>query len=440
MCGDFERPDPPPPLPFEDWLERRDRADGYREPFFAGRAAEFDAFREAARGLAKGFVGGETLVFQGAPGAGKSALMKECIAAVEAHSTVEAPWVAAQLLPSTLQYPTGTAESIKVAVGRERERLAAAESRRDGVLERGRQRGRDAIESVTERGAGIMGVRVGARPEREHIDVQSAFRRIGSMCDGARVVLFVDEAQNLAAGAEEVLDALHRGQTGIALLPVFLGLGDTAAVLRKRGISRPPANRLVEMLPLRPEEAQESLSLAFRAYDIHGRTREAWLDALAEVSQGWPQHLNRVAVAAGKVLREHGRNVDAAPLAEVLAAGETAKTAYYRDRMRDVPGVYKGIYKRVAMLLDAAGADSLAEEELGAVMHAAGVDPAGAAYADWLRAAIHWGVLAPTPDSTERYCVPIPSLATHLLHLEVTPSPAPRTDSSPPAGAPPPPP
>ena len=131
MCGDFERPDPPPPLPFEDWLERRDRADGYREPFFAGRAAEFDAFREAARGLAKGFVGGETLVFQGAPGAGKSALMKECIAAVEAHSTVEAPWVAAQLLPSTLQYPTGTAESIKVAVGRERERLAAAESRRD---------------------------------------------------------------------------------------------------------------------------------------------------------------------------------------------------------------------------------------------------------------------------------------------------------------------
>ena len=138
-------------------------------------------------------------------------------------------------------------------------------------------------------------------------------------------------------------------------------------------------------------------------------------------------------------MREHGRNVDAAPLAEVLAAGETAKTAYYRDRMRDVPGVYKGIYKRVVMLLDAAGADSLAEEELGAVMHAAGVDPAGAAYADWLRAAIHWGVLAPTPDSTERYCVPIPSLATHLLHLEVTPSPAPRTDSSPPAGAPPPP-
>ena len=56
-------------------------------------------------------------------------------------------------------------------------------------------------------------------------------------------------------------------------------------------------------------------------------------------------------------------------------------------------------------------------------MRAAGVDPASDGYAKWLTESIHWGVLAPTPDSSERYCVPIPSLATHLLRLEVTPSP-----------------
>ena len=439
MSGDFRRAPPPPPPPLEDWLLRRDRADGYREPFFAGREAEFGAFQEAARGLEKGFVGGETLLFQGAPGAGKSALMKECAAAVEAQSTLDDTWVAVAVLPSVLEYPAGTAEKIALAVDRERERLAAAESRRDGTLEKARQRARGTVQNVTERGAGVMGVRVGARPTRERIDVQAAFREIENVCRGARVVLFVDEAQNLPEGVMEVLDAMHRGQTGVALLPVLLGLGDTAAVLAKRGISRPPAKRLVEMSALLPEEARESLLMVFDAYGVHGRTREAWLHALVETCQGWPQHLNRVAVAAGKVLREHGMNADAAPLAEALAAGEAAKTEYYRDRLRDVPGVRKGVYKRLALLLDGGRSDdSFAEEDLEAVVRAAGLDPAGDGYAEWLTESIHCGLLAPTPDSSERYRVPIPSLATYLRHLQVTPSPAPRTRSSSGGGPPPP--
>lgn len=437
MSGDFRRPPPPPPPPLEDWLLRRDRADGYREPFFAGREAEFGAFQEAARGLEKGFVGGETLVFQGAPGAGKSALMKECAAAVEARSTLDDVWVGVAVLPSVLEYPAGTVEKIALAVERERERLAAAESRMDGPLERARQRALGTIQGVTERGAGIMGVRVGARAPSGRIDVQAAFRRIENVCRGARAVLFVDEAQNLPEGVMEVLDALHRGQAGIALLPVLLGLGDTAAVLAKRGISRPPAKRLVEMSALRPEEARESLSMVFDAYGVHGRAREGWLQALAETCQGWPQHLNRVAVAAGEVLHEHGMNADAAPLAEALAAGEAAKTEYYRDRLRDVPGVRKSMYKRVALLLDGGRSDdSLAEEDLEAVLRAAGVDPAGDGYARWLTESIHCGLLAPAPDSSERYRVPIPSLASYLRGLRVTPSPAPRTRSSSGGGGP----
>ena len=421
---------PPPPPPLEDWLLRRDRADGYREPFFAGREAEFGAFREAAQGLAKGFVGGETLLFQGAPGAGKSALMQECAAAVTAHSTLEDIWVAASVPPSVLEYPAGTAQSIALAAARERERLAAAESRTERALERARQRTRSALESLTERSAGFMSVRVGGRPADGGIDVQEAFRRIGDACRGARVVLFVDEAQNLKEGAMDVLDALHRGQTDIALLPVFLGLGDTAAVLAKRGVSRPPADRLVDISALRPQEARESLSMVFRAYGVRGRTRGAWLDALAEQSQAWPQHLNRVAVAACKVLAGHGMNADAAPLVEALAAGDAAKTEYYRHRLHEVPGFYKGIYKRLAMLMDAGGTDgALAEEELEAVMRAAGVDPAGDGYAEWLTRSVHWGLLAPTPGCSERYRVPIPSLASYLLRLQVTASPAPQTGS-----------
>ena len=359
-------------------------------------------------------------MFQGAPGAGKSALMHECVAALTEHSTLEDPWVAAALPPSVLEYPEGAAKSIAVAVGRERERLAAAASRTRGSLETAAQRARRAIRSVTQRGAGVMGLQAGGRPARPPMDVQAAFRSIEQRCQGARVVLFVDEAQNLGEGAKEVLDALHRGQVGIALLPVFLGLGDTAGVLARRGISRLPAERLVEMPALRPEEARESLCMVFDAYGVHGHTREEWLDALTECSQGWPQHLNRIAVAACRILDGCGMNADAVSHADALAAGEAAKTEYYRDRLREVPGAYKGIYKRLAMLLaDGRANDAVSEAEMAAV-----VEAAGEGYAEWLAKSIHWGLLAPTPASAERYRVPIPSLASHLLRLEVTPSPA----------------
>ncbi len=78
------------PLPEQDWLDRTDRAEMGREAFFCGRDAEYEVFRRAVRSLQNGHVGGGTCIFQGAPGAGKTALMLECMEAVRQHSTPEA--------------------------------------------------------------------------------------------------------------------------------------------------------------------------------------------------------------------------------------------------------------------------------------------------------------------------------------------------------------
>ena len=61
-AGDFRRPPPPPPPPFEQWLRQSDRADNRREPFFAGRDAEYAVFRRGALNLRDGDVGGETII------------------------------------------------------------------------------------------------------------------------------------------------------------------------------------------------------------------------------------------------------------------------------------------------------------------------------------------------------------------------------------------
>ncbi len=99
----FSKPPPVELPPQEEWLDLTDHAEVGREPFFSGRDAEYEVFRRALNSLRLGHIGGGTMIFQGAPGVGKSALMLECMEAVRRHSTPNDPWVAVSLNPGTLK-------------------------------------------------------------------------------------------------------------------------------------------------------------------------------------------------------------------------------------------------------------------------------------------------------------------------------------------------
>ncbi len=71
--------------------------------------------------------GGSALVFQGAPGAGKTALRFECMEAVRQHSTPEKPWIAASVRPGALKSPLNTVLQLVHAANAESKRLAAVE-------------------------------------------------------------------------------------------------------------------------------------------------------------------------------------------------------------------------------------------------------------------------------------------------------------------------
>ena len=81
-----QRPFPKPPLvnplPLDGYLDRTDRAKVGRSAFFCGREIEYEVFRKAVISLNAGHVGGGTMLFQGAPGVGKTTLMLECMEAV----------------------------------------------------------------------------------------------------------------------------------------------------------------------------------------------------------------------------------------------------------------------------------------------------------------------------------------------------------------------
>ena len=104
------------------------------------------------------------------------------------------------------------------------------------------------------------------------------------------------------------------------------------------GVSRLAINRVATLQPLTVAQARESISRVFAACGAQGPVaeRERWIDALAELSQGWPQHLRVVTSAALEELSVHGMDVTQSSLAQALRAGTAAKIQYYEARLSAV--------------------------------------------------------------------------------------------------------
>lgn len=417
----FPKPPPADPLPLETWLRRTDRSESGREAFFRGRDDEYGVFRSAAMSLDDGIVGGGTMVFQGAPGAGKSALMEECLEAVRRHSTPEAPWVPVALRPETLKSSVDVMRLLIEAANAETGRLSktapgAVAGKLKGMLEIGRK----LYGELSERGVGVAGVSVGGKAQAgvggdTDIPAERVFRDAAPLLGNLHLAVMVDEAQNTPVfeSTKGVMDCLHNPPAKIPLVAAFFGLSDTQSALRDCGLSRFASGRVVTLESLPREESACAIRDAFAAYGFTGapEDREAWVDRLAELSQGWPQHVNRVAVAAGRVIRANGGRVDAARLGEAVAAAEEYKREYYAGRLEAASGP-PWTYREMA----------LAAREKGGVLPHDDLRPFlgdDEKLDDFVTNALHAGLLAQTKELPYHYRIPIPSFGDYLRALPV---------------------
>ena len=415
----FPKPPPADPLPLETWLDQTDRSEVGREPFFRGRDAEFNVFRKAAGSLDDGRVGGGTMVFQGAPGAGKSALMEECMEAVRRHSTPEAPWVAVAMYPDALRYPDRVVRGMVDAANAESERLRERAS--DGIarvlgdlLDRGRQ----ILQEIPDRDISVGGVSWSGR-ERE-VSASGVFSHAAPLLGKFHIVVCVDEAQNtpVSDNTKGVMDCLHRDPGGIPLVAAFFGLSDTQNVLRECGLSRFARGRVVTLDLLPQNDSACAIRSVFDAYGFTGtqEDREVWVNKLAELSQGWPQHINSVSVAACDIIRANGGRIDLGHLDEALAAAEEYKREYYAGRL--AAGSSRAwLYRGLALAAEERGGElsydrieSLTEEARGKT---------GQSMDDFLTNALHAGLLAPSGDIPDYFRIPIPSFGDYLRALPV---------------------
>ncbi len=421
----FPKPAPAEPLDEAVWLDQTDRAEVGREPFFCGRDAEYEVFQKAATSLLSGRVGGGTMIFQGAPGAGKSALLQECMEAVRRHSTPQEPWVAAAVEFNDLKSPRSVMAALIHAADAETQRLSALVSD-DSKVKHLVNLGKRLYDELSRRGFSFAGVSIGGESQTEHnteISPAELFRNAAPLLEDFRFVVFVDEAQNTPVHemTKAVLDCLHRAPQGVCLVAAFFGLSDTKDILRKCGLSRLASGRVVNLELLSKNQSKGSFTRMLNAYYRGTREEKSfWAETLAELSQGWPQHINRVGVAAGRVLSSNGRVLERVLLDRVLELGVEQKNKYYAQRL-EAGGYPPWVYKQIALkaaknqgqlsgIVTFEEVDSLTESARKNENQTAG---------ELVESALHAGLLAPVDSLPFHYCFPIPSLGDYLRALPV---------------------
>ncbi len=141
------------------------------------------------------------MIFQGAPGAGKIALMLECMEAVRQHSTPDDPWVAVNIKPETLVSSVGVVKVAVNAINTESERLSREISGTGARKFRGLlDIGRKLYQELSERGIGIAGVSIGGQSRSAQDAKQLAqlvFQNATGLLKNFHIVAFVDEARTL---------------------------------------------------------------------------------------------------------------------------------------------------------------------------------------------------------------------------------------------------
>ena len=164
----------------------------------------------------------------------------------------------------------------------------------------------------------------------------------------APVVVMVDEAQTIAphTPGARALFSLHTEQLdGLAVLPVFAGLGNLPLHLRQEGIG---ISRFADetdshhaLGALSKEETGELLRGWLEHFGVTAEqgSLSPWHEAIWHDTQGWPMHTNHflTALAADLAARQEPPDISRAELEGVRLQAAGKRGAYYESRLADAP-------------------------------------------------------------------------------------------------------
>ena len=425
----------------ERFLAAKDRThlSGQGTPFFSGREAEVSAFRATINALAIGVQANATLVVEGPPGAGKTALLAQfqeelshlppiphngrrwlapCLDGAEAMCPAEIMAAVDEAIVTRLATDWRTATNPE-AKKRLWFRIADLAKNDAPVRDIGA-----FISGIADRGVSAMGFTLGPKRGQPPATLRQLHALRGKEWAKWQIVLMIDEAQAITAhapgAAPATLSSIHQGLLDLPVSFCAFGISGTWDALGEVGISRGATGRDLPLAGLAAWEAQAAVNRCFRQFQVeHG---EQWAPAILTRSANWPQHLAGYLNAALTVMSETAdapdRMGDArkASLSKAIALGDATRQSYYERRLRILtkqhPLGAECAKSLVPILLANPQGASRTE-----IMHCLTAPPHGLSTkeaGDFLQAAEHGGFLMER-SAISGFVMPIPSLAGYLL-------------------------
>ena len=333
------------------------------------------------------------MVFQGAPGAGKTALLHECKKKAES-----AQWRTAYIQADAFYAPSALTNYLK---------------------------GRYTRPTVTELIAGVSSLIQllrNKKPAAESSRIEHRLYHILKKAARRRgLVLILDEAQELQ---EEVLadsqtripvrrclKAILNGDLGAPVILLCGGLGNTAAVLEKFGLSRHFRNNVHLLGALDDESAQavvhDWLVRAGGIPAVDPNIRQ-WACTLASESQNWPHHLHGYAYEAVTWVQTHGVPLPAEVPAPILAHERTSREQYYAARLRNLRR--QACVNLAELVRDTGKGGSLSQENIESVFPASATTKQGRTLFEEL---LYKGLI--TENASKLFAIPIPAMHDWLV-------------------------
>ena len=290
-----------------DWRLNLEAYDRGPAKYFHGRVQIRSSFDRLLNKACMG-LGGTTFLIQGAPGAGKSALLD-----VLSKQAQASKWHTVAIYAQALYDPIFMAQQLGVKFPLQIQRYVEADTRLHTT---------------------------------DRISTKPGFLAVTEVLQNAHkskrgILLVMDEAQTIVnrvgnEALEDTLDAIHNGQIGRPVVLLVGGLGLTKAAFGQLGISRFHGNCLVNLGRLSPEPER---AVVRDWLEKGGGAQEdvtPWINAITQETDGWPQHIVSFAQPAAQVIRRHNGQMTTEGLTEVLKFGRKRNEEYYHNRGAEI--------------------------------------------------------------------------------------------------------